>query len=230
MRILLINPNRSAWVTERLAAPARAMLLPGERLDTLTSQDGPEMVRTPEQVGAAESEVLALAARHGGGYDALVLGISLDCGLDAARRQRGPQPVIGMTEAACLAACTAGARFGLLTVGPAMAPLYAAHVRALGLEARCVGVEAPDAPEAFAAGAHNALPASAAALLAQGAQALRARGADSIVLAGAVLCGSGPALAIATGMPCFEGTACAIGLARMHWQHSAMTAAAGACG
>lgn len=219
MRILLINPNRSLWVTERLAMPARAMLLPGERLDTMTSQSGPEIVRTPEQVGAAESEVLALAAQHGGGYDALVLGISLDCGLAAARRQCGGQPVIGMTEAACLAACTAGARFGVLTVGPAMAPLYADHVRALGLEARCVGVEAPDAPEAFAAGGGNALPASALALLAQGALALRQRGADSIVLAGAVLCGCGPALVQATGLACFEGTACAVGLARLHWQH-----------
>lgn len=219
MRILLINPNRSAWVTQRLAAPARAMLLPGERLDTLTSQNGPAMVRTPEQVGAAETEVLALAAQQGGGYDALVLGISLDCGLAAARRQCHPQPVIGMTEAACLAACTAGARFGVLTVGPAMAPLYAAHVRALGLEARCVGVEAPDAPEAFAAGANDALPASAFALLAQAALALQARGAHGIVLAGAVLCGCGPALARATGLACFEGTACAIGLARLHWQH-----------
>lgn len=211
MRLLLINPNRSEWITERVAAPARAMLLPGDVLDTVTSTTGPTAVTSPQQLGAAAAEVLALAQSHGSGYDALLLGISLDCGLAELRGLRGAQPVIGMTEAACLAA---GPRFGLLTVGPAMAPLYAQHVQQLGLAPCCVGVAAPDCPEAFAS-QQLGLHAAVRRVLLASIEDLRVRGADTIVLAGAVLCGYGAALTAITGLSVLEGSACAVVRARM---------------
>ncbi len=210
MRLLLINPNRSEWITERVAAPAREMLLPGDVLDTVTSTTGPTVVTSARQLASAGAEVLALAHRHGAGYDALLLGISLDCGLAELRRLRGAQPVIGMTEAACLAA---GPRFGLLTLGPAMARLYAQHVQHIGLAQCCAGVAAPDCPEAFSNQQPGIHPAVLQVLQASIA-GLRAQGAESIVLAGAVLCGYGAALTVATGLPVLEGTACAVTRAR----------------
>lgn len=218
MRLLLINPNRSQWITERVAAPARAVLLAHEELHAVTSVDGPEVVRTPPQIDAARDEVLALAARHGAGYEARILGISLDCGWAEARAQQWPQPVIGMTEAACMAACLHGRRFGVLTVGAAMRPHYERHVHDLGLAARCAGVVAPDCAHAFASEG-GALQAEVLAVLLGGLSELRRMGADSVVLAGAVLCGYGPGLQRLSRMPVFEGPVCAVGMARTLCAH-----------
>lgn len=214
MRLLLINPNRTAAITERVAQPARRMLAVEDVLDTVTSTTGPEVVRSPAQLEAASQEVQSLAARHGSGYDAIILGISLDCGLMETRRQQRGQWVIGMTEAACHAACIASARFGVLTVGSGMAGAYAEHVRALGLESRCIGVAAPDCPEAFVSPATAQVP-EVLRVLTHSAFELRSRGADSIVLAGAVLCGYGAALAQVVSIPVWEGPACAVSMARL---------------
>ncbi|WP_423460753.1 aspartate/glutamate racemase family protein [Ottowia sp. VDI28] len=213
MRLLLLNPNRSAWITERVAAPARSLLRAGEVLDTVTSATGPDAVTSADQLAAAALEVQTLAARHGRGYDAIILGISLDCGLHETRAARYPQPVIGMTEAACLAASLAGPKFGLLTIGSGMAASFQAHIRLLGLQDRFVGVAAPDCPEAFNAGSAQFSP-GLIQRLDDGVQALVARGAHSVVLAGAVLCGCGPLLRARTGVPVWEGPACALGMAR----------------
>lgn len=216
MRLLLINPNRSAWITERIAETARPLLREGDTLDMVTSPTGPEVVRSPEQLDAAAREVAALAFVRGDGYDALILGISLDCGLEATRRQQAGQPVIGMTEAACHMACLSGARFGVLTVGAAMAAAYAGHVQWLGFGARCVGVSAPDCAQAFAPGSTGALEIDTDVLftMRQGVEELRALGADSVVLAGAVLCGYGAALESLCGIRIWEGAACAVSMAR----------------
>lgn len=220
MKLLLLNPNRSEWITERVAAGARAVLLPGESLHTVTSTEGPDVVKSPQQTLAAAQEVRALAAAHGPGYDAVILGISLDCGLQQVRVQQGQQVVIGMTEAACLAACTYGPCFGVLTVGAVMQPLYVQHIQALGLASRCVGVEAPECAQAFQP-VDGAFDAAALPVLASAVRALRSQGADSVVLAGAVLCGLGPELTRRTGVVVWEGPVCAVGVARMRHAHAA---------
>lgn len=213
MRLLLLNPNRSVWITERVAAPARSVLRAGEVLDTVTSATGPDAVTSADQLAAAALEVQTLAALHGKGYDAIILGISLDCGLHETRAARYPQPVIGMTEAACLAASLAGPKFGLLTIGSGMAMSFQAHVHMLGLQDRFVGVAAPDCPDAFKAESALFSP-EIVQLLADGVRDLVARGAHSVVLAGAVLCGCGPVLRAKVGVPVWEGPACAVGMAR----------------
>lgn len=213
MRLLLINPNSSEAITERLAASARPLLGPQDRLHTLTASEGPRAVTAAAELPAAAERVLAMARRHGPDHDAVLIAISLDCGLAATRALLAPRPVIGMTEAACLMALLHGPRFGLLTVGPQMAPLYQAHVAALGLASRLAGVAAPDLPQAYGAPPGELDPAVTEALAAA-AQDLVAAGADSLVLAGAVLCGYAPALQARVGRPALDGMACAVLLAR----------------
>lgn len=218
-RLLLVNPNTSAHITERLARSARAHLPAGATLTALTATEGPAAVRSPAELAASGERVLAIAQAHQADHDAAIVGISLDCGLAATRAAWAPRPVVGMTEAACHMACLSGQRFALLTLGSTMADSYHEHVASLGLSQRLLGVAAPDAPEAFSAAAHEVLP-SVLDALAAAAQPLRDRGASSIVLAGAVLCGYAPALSLRLKLPVFDGVACAVELIRGQWSLS----------
>lgn len=213
MQLLLINPNTSEAITERLAASARPLLGPADHLTALTASEGPRAVTQAAELPAAAERVRAMARQHGPAHDAVLIAISLDCGLAETRAALSPRPVIGMTEAACLMALLHGPRFGLLTLGPQLAPLYQAHVASLGLASRLAGLAAPELPQAYGAAAGTLDPAVTEALAAA-AQGLVAAGADSLVLAGAVLCGYAPALKARVGRPVLDGMACAVLLAR----------------
>lgn len=212
-RFLLINPNSSAHITERLAASARAVLEPGETLLAVNAHGEPAVVRDPATLALADHHALALYDAHAAGADAVLLGISLDGAAETLRRLHPARPVVGMTEAALMSACLRRRRVGLLTLGPAMAPLYAARVAQIGLETRVVGIDAPEAPAAFLP-ATTGIDDGVLAVLDAAAARLRAAGAEALVLAGAVLCGYAPALSARRAVPVFDGMACAVLQAR----------------
>ncbi len=60
------------------------------------------------------------------GIDAVVIGVSFDVGLRALRELMDV-PVVGMTEAACLVACTLGGPFGIVTYGERSAAILFAR-------------------------------------------------------------------------------------------------------
>lgn len=215
MRLLLLNPNTSVQITERLVASARSALFPGDYLHAETAQVGPLAIRSEAQALEAADRIVAMADAFGAAYDAVLVGISLDCGLAAARERLAPKPVIGMTQAACLSAGLYGSRFGLLTIGSAMAPLYQAHIETLGLGAALVGIRAPDLPQAFSASASD-LSEEVLQALTAGSCELIAQGAQSVVLAGAVLCGYAEALQARLERPVLDGMRCAVLQARVH--------------
>lgn len=207
MRLLLVNPNTSRQITERLALSARSVLPRGAQLTALTADLGPAAVRSPEELQAAAERVLAMAQAHRHTHDAVLIGISLDCGLAATRAACAPTPVVGMTEAACQSAAQHGPRFGVLTLGAAMANSYRDHVCSLGFADALVGVAAPECAAAFTAEPGAVLP-EVLDTLATAAQPLCLAGASSVVLAGAVLCGYAPALQQRLGVPVLDGVAC----------------------
>lgn len=213
MHYLLINPNASAHITARLAASARAMLAPGETLETVNAAHEPVVVRDAATLAQADVQALALFEAHAAPADAVLLGISLDGAAETLRARAGRRPVVGMTEAAVMSALLTAPRIGLLTLGPAMLPLYAARVAQLGVAGRVAGIEAPSALSAFLPQTTGVDPATLDALDAAGAR-LQAAGAGALVLAGAVLCGYAPALAARRGVPVFDGMACAVLQAR----------------
>lgn len=213
MRLLLLNPNTTAAITERMARSARTQLLPGDTLTLLTAEHGPAVVRNAEQLRAAEAGALALAARHLPAHDALLLAISLDGAAQALRQAWPGHVVLGMTEAALACAGLVAPRLGLLTLGAALRPLYAQRVAALGLADRLVGIEAPELPTAFDHPEADVQPAVLQALQHAG-ERLTAAGAGALVLAGAVLCGYARPLQQALARPVFDGVACATAQAR----------------
>jgi allantoin racemase len=220
LRLLLINPNTSAHITARLATSARQALAAGDRLSAVTANQGPAVVRTAEGLREAGLSAMAMATAHAADHDAIVLGISLD-GAAPGLRERFPWlPVVGMTEAALLTACLRSSRIGVVTLGASMMPLYWQRITEVGVASRVVGVEAPEAPAAFEAGAAEVSPA-VLDCLADASERLRRDGAQAIVLAGAVLCGYAQALQARAGLPVFDGVGCAVRQARLQLESRA---------
>jgi len=203
MRILLANANTTEAVTETCAAAARAAAAPGTEIVAVTPRFGPAIISSrAENAIAAHALLECLAANHAG-CDAAILAVSYDTAL-AAARQLLPIPVIGMTEAACLAACMLGGRFGLVTFSSA--DLYREVIAGHGLAGRLSGIALVEAT------AHGAAtdPGSVAAKVAEAARGLAADGADSVLLGGAALAGIGARVQAEVPVPLIDGIAAAV--------------------
>ncbi|MEO5696116.1 MAG: aspartate/glutamate racemase family protein [Burkholderiaceae bacterium] len=213
LRLLLINPNTSTHITDRLAASARAAMADDEHLTAVTAPDGPAAVRSADDLHRAEASALDLARVHAAGHDAIVLGISLDGAAARLRILHAGLPIVGMTEAALLTACLRSDRIGLLTLGPALLPLYRDRVDQIGIGSRVIAYEGPELVAAFEAGS-GGIDHVVLGVLVEAGERLRDAGAESIVLAGAVLCGYAEALAVRCHLPVFDGVSCAVGKIR----------------
>ena len=85
MRLLLINGNTTAAITERCAAAARAAAGPGTEIVPLTASRGPKIIGTRAENALAAAAVIELLAQHAGSADAALIAISFDTALDGAR-------------------------------------------------------------------------------------------------------------------------------------------------
>jgi allantoin racemase len=206
MRLLIANANTTEAITGLCAAAARGAASTGTVIVPATPRFGPAVIATRAENAIAAHGILEVLAEHAGRVDAVVLAVSLDTALEAAR-QLMPCPVVGMTEAACLTACLLGPRFGLLTFGNVepYRELIAHH----GLSTRLSGLAGLDvAPPEVLSDPDGVTRNVAAAIggLVEG-------GADSIVLGGAALAGLEPRLRDASPVPLLDGIVCAVRLA-----------------
>ena len=138
MRILVVNSNTSAVVTEKVLAEARVAAAPGDEIVAVTGTFGARVIGTRAEHAIAEHSTVALVARHAGECDAAVIAVSYDTGLRAARELL-PVPIVGMTEAGLLTACMLGGRIGVVTFGRRVLPLYQELAAAYGLASRIAG-------------------------------------------------------------------------------------------
>ena len=208
MRILVANANTTEAITERCADAARAAVGAGVEIIAATPRFGPAVISSRAENVVAGHALLELLAAHAGQVDAILLAVSHDTALEAAR-QLMPCPVVGMTEAACLTACMLGNRFGLVTFGHTES--YRQLVERHGLSSRLSGLVGVD----FTPQRALSDPEAAVRAVAEGIAALAAGGADSVVLGGAALAGMEPALRAASPVPLLDGIACAVRMAEV---------------
>jgi allantoin racemase len=208
MRLLVANANTTEAITELCAASARAAASPGTEIIPATPRFGPAVISSRAENIVAGHALLELLATHAGLVDAVLLAVSHDTALEAAR-QILPCPVVGMTEAACLTACLTGGRFGLATFGGT--ETYRERIAQHGLGGRLAGLTGIDATPQDAVrdpeGVGRKLQAAIAGLAAQGA--------DSVVLGGAALAGMAPRLQPGSPVPLLDGIACGVRLLEM---------------
>jgi Asp/Glu/hydantoin racemase len=183
MRILLINPNTSAHVTDLVAGHVRTQLNGRAELRAVTGRFGARYIASRAAAAIAGHAALDALAEHGADCDAVYLACFGDPGL-LALRELSRVPVIGMAEAACREAAARG-RFGIVTGGAAWEPMLREFVAALGLSNALAALRTV----APSGGAIASDPDSAVAMLIEAGRACVTSGSETVILGGAGLAG-----------------------------------------
>jgi allantoin racemase len=201
MRVIVVNPNTSADVTNRFVAEARRAAPAGVIIDGVTGSFGAAIVSTRAENVIAAHSALDLLARYGGGYDAAILAISFDSGL-AAASDIMPIPVVGITRAAIDAALETGGPIGLIIFGAMSLPLYDDLITTYGLGDRIADIATVDIASVsgyLADGEHDRS-------LRQAIERLSARpDLTAIVICGAAIVGAARRLQATSPLPLFDG-------------------------
>jgi allantoin racemase len=210
MRLLVVNPNTSASMTQRIGAAARAAAGPGIEVVAVNPAHGPASIEGYfDEAFAAPGLVEEVAKGDAAGFDAFIVACFDDTGLEAARcGARGP--VIGIGEAAFHLAALIAHRFSVVTtLSRSIAPIEANLTR-YGLASRCARVRACEVPvlalDDPASGVREKLSAEIDRAMAED-------GAEAIVLGCAGMADLAAALALRHGLPVVDGVAAAVKLA-----------------
>jgi allantoin racemase len=185
MRLLLINPNTSAEMTDLMLGVARKAASPGVDITGVTGRFGGRYVASRATYAIAAHAALEAYGEHASEADVVMLSCFGDPGLFALK-EIARQPVIGMAEASCLEAVALGGRFAIVTGGERWGPMLREFVGALGLSEKLAVVEtiAPTGAD-IARAPDEAL----ATLIAACRSAVATHGPTSIILGGAGLAG-----------------------------------------
>jgi len=206
MRILCLNPNRTAFVTATVAAEVRAVLGPDVTVTEATATFGPDVIRIHRDLAVATHAAVELAARHGTEVDAVLVAASFDPATEAIRELLGC-PVLGISGAAIAMARLVGRRIGYVSVGAASTPLYRETLARYDIDRDRADWQVVETPAAYAPGDKT----SVEAIVKDAVDRLAANGADAAVLLGAVYAGLARRLGPSSPIPLFDG-----GLAGAH--------------
>jgi allantoin racemase len=206
MRILLVNPNTTASMTEKAAVAARAVAASGTEIIAATSRMGPVSIEGHYDGALALPGLLAeLSDRRAEGYDAAIIACFDDTGLEAAR-SFCDVPVLGLCESAVATAGFLAQRFTVVTTLERSRVLIDNLVRRYGMGGRAK-VRASDIPvlelENEASGAIGKLRAEIE-------RALVEDGAEAIVLGCAGMTDLARELQAHYGVPVVDGVAAAV--------------------
>lgn len=143
--LLLLNPNSTPWMSERVAAQLRRHLAGRARLQVLTVADGPPVIDDAASFAAADvaaQRALQLHLAAHPGTDGVLLACFGDPGLLALRGLAAPRPVQGLADAAMRLAAARHQRFAVLTCGPAWVPLLQQRAADFGCAQALSGIYA----------------------------------------------------------------------------------------
>lgn len=208
MRLLVINPNTTASMTEKIGVAAKAVAAAGTEIVARNPAMGPASIQGAED-GEAALPGLFAEIDKAEGFDAIVIACFDDTGLYAARK-RTRIPVIGIGEAAFHAAMLVAERFSVVTTLAVSIPVIQENIMRYGLAARCGKVRASNVPVL-----ELERPGSMAreTISDEIATALHSDGSDAIVLGCAGMADLAADLASRHRVPVVDGVAAAVKLA-----------------
>ena len=203
MRLLVVNPNTSQGITDRIAQAAQSAAQPGDRVTTLSAAFGPELIVTPEDGEEAARGVVATIRSQPDLPDAIVLASFGDTGAEAVRALWPDIPVIGIAEAAFETVRGIGGPFAIVTFAPEVAPPLRDKAFEHGVGDQLIGVAAhPEAIEGDPADVADALFKELVDLC----HACERDGAKAIVMGGGPLAGLAARIAPLCDVPIIDGT------------------------
>lgn len=208
MRLLIINPNTTASMTEKVGHAARLVAAPGTEIVARNPATGPASIQG-EADGEAALPGLFEEIDKAEGFDAIIIACFDDTGLYAARK-RTKVPVIGIGEAAYHYAMLVAERFSVVTTLAVSIPVIQENIMRYGLSGRCGKVRASNVPVL-----ELERPGSTAreTISDEIASALLHDGSDAIVLGCAGMADLAADLSARHRVPVVDGVAAAIKLA-----------------
>ena len=212
-RLLVINPNTTGSITERVQQAIHAESPPDVWTEAVTARFGAPYIGDPCGYAVAAHATLESWARHSSqralGPDGIVIACFGDPGL-LALRELADCPVTGLAEAALAEAAGFG-RSAILTGGQAWKPMLERLLPDLAYADRICGIETVELSGAQI----HADPQAAEALLLQACQRIeRLWPVDSLILGGAGLAGMAARLQGRLGLRLIDSVAAA---ARQVW-------------
>jgi allantoin racemase len=210
MRILIVNPNTTAAMTEKIRAAARAVAAPGTEIIAVNPADGPVSIEGYyDEVFSVPGLLAEIAKGEASNVSAHIIACFDDTGLEAAR-SLASAPVIGIGEAAFHLASLVAHRFAVVTTLSRSIPAIETNLVKYGLASRCAKVRACEVPVlALDDPASNA----SAQISAEIERARREDRAEAIVLGCAGMAELAARLTEQHGLPVIDGVASAVKLA-----------------
>jgi len=206
MRLLVINPNISASVSELIGNEARRAASPGTEITMLTAPFGVAYIETRFEALIGAYAAANLVAEHVTGHDAVIIAAFGDPGVPGIREVLDV-PVVGMTEAALASVSLLGNRFSIVAISPRITAWYRESVEHNGLIGRLASIRSLDQPLRDI----GAVQSDHAARLQELCTVVVAEdGADAIILGGAPLAGLARSIAGEIPVPVVDGVSSAV--------------------
>lgn len=210
MRILIVNPNTTAAMTEAIGQAARRAASAGTEVIAVNPADGPVSIEGYYDEAFSVPGLLAeIAKGEAVGVAAHIIACFDDTGLEAARCA-SLAPVIGIGEAAFHMASLLGHRFSVITTLSCSIAVIENNLLKYGLDSRCGGVRACELP---VLSLDDPASDAAAKIGAEIELAKQQDKAEVIVLGCAGMADLAALLAAHHGVPVIDGVASAVKLA-----------------
>jgi allantoin racemase len=210
MRILIVNPNTSVAMTEKIGAAARGVAASGTEIIAVNPADGPVSIEGYYDEAFSVPGLLAeIGKGEGSGVSAHIIACFDDTGLEAAR-SLASAPVIGIGEAAFHVASMVAHRFAVITTLSRSIAAIETNLMKYGLAGRCTKVRACEVPVlALDDATSNALSQISAEI----ERAKTEDRAEAIVLGCAGMADLAARLTEQYGLPVIDGVTSAVKLA-----------------
>ena len=207
-RILVINPNSSTDVTERMSRALDGLRFEGGPvIDCMTLAEGPPGVETDRHIAEVVGPIVATVEREQNRTAAFVIACFSDPGLHAAR-EASRVPVYGIAQCGYAAAMAIGERLGVISILPRGVVRHRRHIASLGLLDRLAGDIAIDMGVTELGQGEKVL----ARMAAVGTQ-LKEAGADAVVMGCAGMAQYRRPLEERLGIPVIDPTQAATAMA-----------------
>lgn len=146
MRILVINPNSTASMTEKIGRAAADCAAPGTLIDAINPPDSPVSIECHTEEALSVPGLLRCVQQGEAlGYDGFVIACFGDPGLEAAR-ELASGPVMGIAEAAMHAASLISPSFSVVTTLERTTGMAWHLAERYGMKRFCRNVRAANVP------------------------------------------------------------------------------------
>jgi allantoin racemase len=140
MRILIINPNTSQSMTDKIQKVAERVSRKDTQITAIFLESGPVTIESSYDEAYAIGPTIDLVREAlQEDYDAIILACFCEIGVEAAR-EIAAIPVFGLEEVTLATAITLGSKFGVLTEKRPRVAMKERHVRRYGLLERMASI------------------------------------------------------------------------------------------